>query len=136
MLLIVAACAALLGTGWIVDRRRDDLAYGEPAPAWALTGEAPIIESKNNGDLVVVALGSYRKDHGTYPARLRDLVPKYVAQLPRPWNRAGCWHYVNEDHGNRFELSFGTDPQYDDSSAYPHPRWMWDSKAGEWFFFQ
>jgi hypothetical protein len=39
------------------------------------------------------ALAAFRADHGAYPAKLADLVPKYVAQLPKDIVTAADLHY-------------------------------------------
>jgi hypothetical protein len=34
-------------------------------------------------DKLAFALAAYRADHGSYPAKLADLKPKYVAEVPK-----------------------------------------------------
>jgi hypothetical protein len=41
-------------------------------------------------------LAAYRADQGAYPATLADLVPKYVAEIPRDvFNGAGLHYQAN-----------------------------------------
>jgi hypothetical protein len=45
------------------------------------------------------SLAAYRADHASHPASLGDLVPKYVAQVPKDIFVAGDLHYRLEDGG-------------------------------------
>ena len=45
------------------------------------------------------ALAAYRADRGTYPAKLADLVPKYVAKVPQDIFSAAELHYRPEGGG-------------------------------------
>jgi hypothetical protein len=45
------------------------------------------------------SLAAYRADHGSYPSSLGDLVPKYVAQVPRDIFVDADLHYRLEDGG-------------------------------------
>ena len=45
------------------------------------------------------ALAAYRADHGAYPAKLRDLSPKYVATIPKDRFTDGDLHYSLQDGG-------------------------------------
>jgi hypothetical protein len=46
------------------------------------------------------ALAAYRADHGSYPAKLADLVPKYVAEIPKDiFNNDSDLHYAREGSG-------------------------------------
>jgi hypothetical protein len=48
------------------------------------------------------ALAAYRADHGTYPARLADLKPKYVKEIPTDmFNHDADLHYVRKGGGYR-----------------------------------
>jgi hypothetical protein len=45
------------------------------------------------------ALAAYRADHGSYPAKLADLAPKYVAEVPKDIFSAADLHYKQERGG-------------------------------------
>ena len=45
------------------------------------------------------ALAAYHADHGTYPAKLADLAPKYVAEVPKDIFNASELHYRPEGGG-------------------------------------
>ena len=46
------------------------------------------------------ALAAYRADHGSYPATLADLVPKYVAKVPKDiFNNDADLHYKRQGDG-------------------------------------
>ncbi len=45
------------------------------------------------------ALAAYRADHGSYPEKLGDLAPKYVAQVPKDLFTAADLHYRREGAG-------------------------------------
>ena len=45
------------------------------------------------------ALAEYRADHGSYPPKLSDLTPKYVAQVPKDIFTAADLHYRQEGTG-------------------------------------
>ena len=58
------------------------------------------------------SIAAYRADHGTYPARLSDLVPKYIPKVPDdPFAAAPIRYTINE--GGYVLHSFGPD-QWDD----------------------
>ena len=45
------------------------------------------------------ALAAYHADHGTYPAKLADLAPKYAAEVPKDIFNASELHYRQEGGG-------------------------------------
>ena len=46
------------------------------------------------------ALAAYRADHGSYPAKLAELVPKYVKTVPKDlFNNIDDLHYTRQDNG-------------------------------------
>lgn len=59
------------------------------------------------GDQLVVALGRYREQHGTWPDDLQDLVPQQVSRLDAPLDGIGAWRYSVSTDRQRFHLSFG-----------------------------
>jgi acetyl esterase/lipase len=70
------------------------------------------------------ALAAYHADRGTYPARLADLAPKYVAKVPQDIFSASELHYRRE--GNGYLLySVGANGKDDGGKGYD------DRKAGE-----
>ena len=45
------------------------------------------------------SLAAYRADHGSYPARLADLAPKYADRVPKDVFTDGELHYNREGAG-------------------------------------
>jgi hypothetical protein len=45
------------------------------------------------------ALAAYRADHGSYPEKLADLTPKYVADIPKDIFNDADLHYKHEGAG-------------------------------------
>lgn len=50
-------------------------------------------------DKLAFALAGYRADHGSYPAKLADLTPKYVAEIPKDIFADGELHYQPQASG-------------------------------------
>jgi hypothetical protein len=50
-------------------------------------------------DKLAFALAGYRADHGSYPAKLTELTPKYVAEIPKDVFADGDLHYRPQDNG-------------------------------------
>ncbi len=50
-------------------------------------------------DKLAFALAAYRADQGSYPAKLADLKPKYVAEIPKDIFNDGELHYRQEGTG-------------------------------------
>ena len=50
-------------------------------------------------DKLAFALAAYRADHGSYPAKLADLKPKYVAEIPKDIFNDAELHYRQEGNG-------------------------------------
>ena len=50
-------------------------------------------------DKLAFALAAYRADHGIYPVKLGDLVPKYVAEVPKDICNDSELHYRQEADG-------------------------------------
>lgn len=73
-----------------------------------------------------IALAAYRADHGTYPATLAGLVPKYVAEMPKDIFNDADLHYRQEGGGY---LLYGVGWNGEDNGGntpyYPgdHPDW-------------
>jgi hypothetical protein len=70
------------------------------------------------------ALAAYRADRGTYPARLADLAPKYVAAVPKDIFNASELHYRPEGGGC---LLYSVGPNGKDDGG----KGMEDRKEGE-----
>jgi hypothetical protein len=70
------------------------------------------------------ALAAYRADHGSYPAKLADLVPKYVAEVPKDIFSASDLHYRAEGAGYLL-YSVGVNGKDDGGRSYD------DDKQGE-----
>lgn len=59
------------------------------------------------------ALAAYHADHGSYPTKLADLVPKYVTELPKDiFNNDNELHYTRETDGYLL-YSFGSNGKDD-----------------------
>jgi len=66
---------------------------------------------------LAVELAAYRADHGSYPAHLEDLTPKYVAKLPVDVFSGEALHY--EGDGERYLLySIGPNEKDDRGQGY------------------
>ena len=48
---------------------------------------------------IALALAGYHSDHGVYPKNLKDLVPKYVDQLPEDMFTGDPFHYKRKGKG-------------------------------------
>lgn len=70
------------------------------------------------------ALAAYHADHGTYPARLADVSPRYVAEVPKDIFSCGELHYQLEG-GGYLLYSVGVNGKDDGGKG------MDDRKAGE-----
>jgi len=70
-----------------------------------------------NLDKLGFALAAYRADHGSFPARLADLMPKYVAEVPEDFFNGSDLHYRREGAG--FLLySVGTNGRDDGARSF------------------
>jgi tetratricopeptide (TPR) repeat protein len=68
-------------------------------------------------DKLAFMLAAYRADHGTYPVKLGDLVPKYIAELPKDICNDSELHYKQEPDG--FLLySVGNNGRDDGTKSY------------------
>ena len=70
------------------------------------------------------ALAAYRADHGAYPAKLADLAPKYVAEVPKDIFNAAELHY-RQDGGGYLLYSVGANGKDDGGKG------LEDCKDGE-----
>jgi hypothetical protein len=61
---------------------------------------------------LALSLAAYRADHGSYPARLDELAPKYIDPLPRDSGSDGEYHYQRTEDGYRL-YSVGPNGQDD-----------------------
>jgi hypothetical protein len=93
-------------------------------------GEDP--ESDARGMVVVEALERFREDHQAYPRSLTELVPTYLACIPRPRGKLGVSRYAPARRAATFQLIYGLDPQYEDGGDLPLPRRTWDSASRSW----
>jgi len=87
------------------------------------TTERRIRESVAIGDSVVLQLDRYRTDHGDFPRRLDELVPRYVGTLPDTATGVR-WEY--ESDGRSFNLGFSVGEDH-----YPNGCILSDSRR--WF---
>jgi hypothetical protein len=93
-------------------------------------------ENKDAAETIAAAVRAYQRDNGRYPARLEDLVPRYLAEIPQ----AGEWSpmfYAAEPGGAQCWIAYGVHRDdfqeydclqhtwqlvdYDDSKAVKHP---------------
>jgi hypothetical protein len=59
-----------------------------------LTGESRCVGSQAIGDSIVAAISEYRRTHsGKPPARLEDLVPDFLREVPKPLTSPAIWDY-------------------------------------------
>jgi acetyl esterase/lipase len=70
------------------------------------------------------AMAAYHADHGAYPAKLADLAPKYVAEVPKDIFNASELHYRQEG-GGYLLYSVGVNGEDDGGKGYD------DRKQGE-----
>ena len=66
-------------------------------------------------------LAAYRADHGSYPAKLADLVPKYIVELPRDIFNDAEPHYRRENAGYVL-YSVGSNGKDDGGRGFEHGR--------------
>jgi hypothetical protein len=72
------------------------------------------------------ALAAYRADQGAYPARLAELVPKYISTVPDDLCSAGPLHYARERDGYLL-YSVGLNGKDDGGRGYADR-----DKSGDW----
>jgi hypothetical protein len=88
------------------------------------------IEAEDRGAMqfdltkLAFALAAYRADHGSYPAKLADLTPKYVAEIPKDIFNDSDLHYRPQGDGY---LLYSVGPNGKDDGGRGHD----DRKAGE-----
>jgi hypothetical protein len=84
---------------------------------WVLGTTTPVAEEKpwnretisqtqHDAELLTAALRQYKKDRGTWPRFLDDLVPTYAMEIRAPSAGRQNWHY--EFSSDEFVLKFGT----------------------------
>jgi hypothetical protein len=76
-LLVTAECLCFLGAGFTVDT------------------DARIRATVAAGETVVAALQAYRQEHAGLPARIEDLVPRYLQFIPQPVYGAKTWDFTS-----------------------------------------
>ena len=88
----------------------------------------PWLSSVETGSDVVDAIEAYRLDSGDYPVALDALVPRYLADVPRPQvygNADGQYYYTT--HGQGFRISFRAERPI----AY-----LWPSRSMRFFLYR
>jgi hypothetical protein len=71
---------------------------GEPVSAFVNQQDRFAAEADLTG--MAFALAAYRAEHGSYPAKLADLVPKYAAKIPKDvFGNDADLHYVRKGDG-------------------------------------
>ncbi len=68
-------------------------------------------------DKLGFALAAYRADHGAYPAKLADLTPNYVAEVPKDIFNDSELHYRLEGKGYLL-YSVGVNGKDDGAKSY------------------
>ena len=139
-----AVAIALLCAGWSLYQQRAEARVQE---TWQLR-LAEVADVQQRAQPIIDAIARYRDDHTSPPARLSDLVPRYLPQLPVPGPvaRDGAWFYttpsspkpcafcpkgeswvlgiwVRHDFDPRNPWSFGDNLVYLPSGNYPHSGW-------------
>jgi len=80
-------------------------------------------QGKTRGNAIVVALNSYKRDHGEYPKDLNALVPAYLPEVLEPFKGAQ-WEYTSRDEW--FLLVFR------DRGGFPRFATSADDELGQW----
>lgn len=93
-------------------------------------------ESREDAERIAAAVEAFNRDHAHYPARLEELVPKYLAEVPQAgeWSTiiyaaepggAQCWiaYSVHRDDFQEYDCATHAWQlvDYDDSQAVKHP---------------
>ncbi len=74
-------------------------------------------EQGQRNEQVAFALAAYRRDHGTYPAKLDDLAPKYLAAVPEDLFSGRALVYHPSEKGYLF-YSVGVNGKDDGGRSY------------------
>jgi hypothetical protein len=78
------------------------------------------------------ALAAYRADHGAYPAKLTELMPKYVPKIATDmFNNEADLHYTRKDDGYRL-YSVGLNGIYNGGRGYADRETSTDPAASDW----
>jgi hypothetical protein len=86
-------------------RRGESEAIGLLAAGLRLEGADAVMNAEDRGNMtfditkLAFALAEYRARQGSYPAKLADLVPKYVAAIPKDIFSGGPLHYSRQGDG-------------------------------------
>ena len=93
-------------------------------------------ENKEAAERIATAVEAFNRDYSRYPARLEELAPKYLAEIPQAgeWSAityavepggAQCWlaYSVHRDYLQEYDCSAHAWQlvDYDDSRAVKHP---------------
>jgi hypothetical protein len=77
------------------------------------------------------ALAAYRADHNAYPAKLADLMPKYVREVPRDVFHDSVLHYRRESEGYLL-YSVGANGRDDGGKGFENERRGDKSVGQDW----
>lgn len=82
---------------------------------------------------IACGLERYRLAEGSYPERLEDLSPRFIATVPRDVIDGGAFQYRRTDDGRLVLYSLGWNGQDDggETGNPKHPQ-VYDPKAGDW----
>jgi hypothetical protein len=88
--------------------------------------------NREEGDRIVNALLAYERANHAYPSDLKELVPKFIPQIPQQHRSTGSlkpFHYELGDNNHSFVLS------YDEAPIGPFTSdatFEFDSKVRDW----
>lgn len=77
---------------------------------------------KKRGETVIAAIEKYHDDKGSYPGNLQNLVPEYLAEIPKPRIAPGIFYYQGAPD----------DPHLMFTSYAPFGRLSWSFKDRKW----
>ena len=124
-LAVIVPLMSLLGLG--IYR---ELTKPESSVSYHPFSAAAVESSKARGDKIIEQFERFRGKNGRYPESLDELVPHYMAEIPRPAEGEGFFYTPKE---NGYEIRFGF------WFARPgdlYPSGTYSSKNKEWFVNQ
>ena len=89
--------------------------------------------TERNGEIIVKALQSYRRDRGIYPSSLIELVPTYLESIPEALTtQHSGWLYTTQE--SQFTLGYWRWPEKMGASVclYRSGNTTWDCELNKW----
>jgi len=117
IIMIPVACIAIVS--WLEAEGKHDLFFNP--------SHKNAIETRQRGDVIVVALKKYKIERGRFPETLEGLKPLFLENIPSPVYGTGNWSYRTIDApimGAEFVLSF--------HAAGRYPIVFFSSKEDQW----